>query len=225
MQPGRQPALMNFHAGIGGNDARIMVCFQCRRHKVKCVPVFNSSSCKYCLSKKLVCVPADSSAKRSFSARKTECGYASSNSLDDHLLKDKSLGETPSKSSAHDPPIQNSSERCLAGISRSTQPEVEENVWLATSACQNHGMAKVLDFTGDEYDADAHHSLGIPCELQTETTRDVLGNGLTEGVSHDYDQYSHLMLWLNDSMPKKRQRHLSFLVSSLLNEEVIINFS
>ena len=191
---------------------------------MKCVPIFNSSTCRNRLSKKLICVPADSSAKRFFSARKIESGHTST-CLDENFRRDDAFGETQCESSTNAPLIQSSSERGAAGLSRSTEPRVQEYVRAdGDRACPNYGMAKVLDFTGDEKDAGTNRALGGSCARETEIARmdKSAGDGLAEGVLPDYDQYSHLMLWLNDSIPKKRRRPLSFLLSSLVNEEVSV---
>jgi hypothetical protein len=195
--------------------------------------MFNSSKCRNCFVKNLVCVPANSSAKHSFAtaaAHKIECS-ASSVCLDHHFSQMESCDEILFKSSTKAPMVQNASERGLAGISGSTEPKINA-VWLnpraaacsdvkSDSSSQSYGMEKGL--IRDENDTDADGALGVPCAFQAVTARmdEASVDGLTEAVSHDNEQYTNMMLWLNGSLPNTRQRHLSFLVSSLLNEEVI----
>ncbi len=199
------------------------VCAHCRKSKVKCVPNLNRSSCSNCLAKGLICVPADSSAKRT---AMTHSFDASNNLTDPNFRKEDCVDETQCKFSIHAPFNQSANGRGPAG----TVETGVENIQLACadansdSSCQNYSLAKVLYFTGDLKDSAGGRALEIPCALDSKTARAdehlEAGDSLSGGVSHDYDQYAHLMLWLNDSIPKTRPRHISRLMSSLVNEEV-----
>jgi hypothetical protein len=162
--------------------------------------------------------------------RNIECDHVSSHCFDHRFRKKEDVDETQFELSTHAPFKDCAGDRGPTGIS---EPRTEININfradVRSDCSQHYDTSKVLCFTGDLNDTAANRALEIPCAFDSVTVHmdelpDSVKHGesdnLTQGVSNDYDHYTHLMLWLKGSIPKTRPRHLSRLVVSLLNEEV-----